>query len=316
MYQQGVGTKVAAFYIGWAHYYNSANHFKQAESIYNLGIQLKAEPLYELETAQKNFRFSVAQRMLYNDESSKKRTISSLEEQRQQITSLSPHQNQISAKRMRTDSYSQEQYNGQPTNTNAMPNTANMQYLDYNNYPNDPAYAISSSLNYVYDNSNVYPPNAEEQTHQTQQLTNFTFEHGFQMPQNFINFSRNSHEQWNAPLCLEEPYDQNRRCFYPKHLVYPGDGREYSLEELKGHKWRMRMEEKRRQEELRIQHENEEKIRQEQERVRLEQERIRQERIKQEQEKIRQEQERIRQEQERVRQVKISFFFEFFKLVC
>ncbi|KAL7035447.1 hypothetical protein ACKWTF_008376 [Chironomus riparius] len=307
LYQQGVGTKVAAFYIGWAHYYNSANHFKQAESIYNLGIQLKAEPLYELETAQKNFRFSVAQRMLYNDESSKKRTISSLEEQRQQITSLSPHQNQISAKRMRTDSYSQDQYSGQQaTSSNAMPNTTNVnvqQYPDYNNYSNDPAYAISSSLNYVYDNSNVYPPTSEEQAQQqAQQPTNFTFECGFQIPQNFINFSRNSHEQWNAPLCLEEPYDQNRRCFYPKHLVYPGDGREYSLEELKGHKWRLRMEEKRRQEELRIQHENDEKIRQEQERARLEQERIRQERIKQEQEKARQEQERIRLEQERVRQ--------------
>jgi len=308
LYQQGVGTKVAAFYIGWAHYYNSANHFKQAESIYNLGIQLKAEPLYELETAQKNFRFSVAQRMLYNDESSKKRTISSLEEQRQQITSLSPHQNQMSAKRMRTDSYSQEQYSGQATSSNAIPNTNtnNIQYPDYNNYSNDPAYAISSSLNYVYDNSNVYPATAEEQPQnpQTQQATNFTFECGFQMPPNFINFSRNSHEQWNAPLCLEEPYDQNRRCFYPKHLVYPGDGREYSLEELKGHKWRLRMEEKRRQEELRIQRENDEKIRQEQEIVRLEQERIRQERIKQEQDRLRQEAEarRIREEQIRKEQ--------------
>lgn len=338
LYQQGVGTKCAAFYIGWAHYYNSANHFKQAESIYNLGIQLKAEPLYEIETAQKNFRFSVAQRMLYNDESSKKRTISSLEEQRQQITSLSPHQNQLSAKRMRTDSYPHDQYNTNNNNNSSNNNVNNVnnsnsnghtnmlqmscnttsnnssnshmhqqqsqQYQDFNpnnTYSNDPGYAISSSLNYVYDDSSVYSNNVEEQQQPPQQVrSSYTFECGFQMPQNFINYSRNSQDPWHAQLFLDEPYDPNRRCYYPKNLVYPGDGHEYSIEELKAHKWRLRMEEKRKQEELRIQRENEEKIRQEQERIRLEQERIRQERLRHEQEalRVRQEQERLRQEAE------------------
>lgn len=308
LYQQGVGTKCAAFYIGWAHYYNSANHFKQAESIYNLGIQLKAEPLHELETAQKNFRFSVAQRMLYNDESSKKRTISSLEEQRQQITSLSPHQNQ--AKRMRTDSYTNEQYqNDQQTNSIQQINNGNhvQQYQDFNNYSNDAGYAISSSLNYVYDDTNlVYNTNVVEETQQQQQqpttVSNYTFENGFQMPQGFVNYSRNSHEPWNALLFLEEPYEPNRKSCYPKHQVYPGDGFEYSLEELKANNWRMKIEEKRRQEELRIQRENEEKIRQEQERIRLEQERVQKER---EAQRIKAEQEaqacRQREESERIR---------------
>ncbi|KAG5680108.1 hypothetical protein PVAND_009634 [Polypedilum vanderplanki] len=303
LYQQGIGTKCAAFYIGWAHYYNSANHFKQAESIYNLGVQLKAEPLNELETAQKNFRFSVAQRMLYNDESSKKRTISSLEEQRQQITSLSPHQIH-SAKRMRSDSQN-DQYN---TTTNSQQYANNHEYNNYNNSnynsnvsPNDASYAICSSLSYVYDDSNGYA-SMEEQPQQHQKPITYTFNCGFQMPPNFINYARNSDDPWNVPLCLEEPYDPNRRCYYPKKSVYSGDDCEYSIEELKAHKWRLKIEEKRREEEMRRQREYEEKLQKEQQ----EKERLRQEteakRQREEQERIRKEQEaqRIKMEQDKL----------------
>lgn len=342
LYQQGIGTKCAAFYIAWSHYYNSANHFKQAESIYNLGVQLKAEPLHELETAQKNFRFSVAQRMLYNDESSKKRTISSLEEQRQQITSLSPHQNQMHAsKRLRTDSQG-DQYNS--TNTSAANSNGSVEHTlqnnqtqtqhqyvnshhEYNNgygsssstnnysnsnvATNDAGFAICSSLSYVYDDSNGYASMEEpqQQQQQPQQPIKYTFENGFQMPPNFSNFARNSHEQWNVFLYLEEPYDPNRRCCYSKNLVYPGDDCEYSLEELKARKWKLKMYEKR-QEEMRKEQERvkqeQERARQEQERIRLEQERIRQEaearRLREEQERIRKEQEaqRIKMEQEKL----------------
>lgn len=313
LYQQGIGTKCSAFYIGWAHYYNSANHFKQAESIFNLGLQLKAEPLHELETAQKSFRFSVAQRMLYNDESSKKRTISSLQEQRQQITSLSPHQNQMpSSKKMRTaDSPQNDQYSSSSSSSSSNqaaptpPQQLQQQYAsphEFNNFANsnaiataEPGFAICSSLNYVYDDSNGYASMEEQQQHQ--KSANFTFECGFQMQENFISYARNSNDQWHAQLFLEEPYDPNRRCFYPKKLVYPGDGCEYSLEELKAHSWKMKMAEKRRQEELRIQRENEEKLRKEQEAIRVRQE---QERLSQEAEarRLREEQELIRKEQE------------------
>ncbi|KXJ82894.1 hypothetical protein RP20_CCG010316 [Aedes albopictus] len=98
LYKKNVGTQCACFYIGWAHYYDAANAFKQAESIYNLGIQVKAQPMDELQEAQNKFRLSIAQRMLYNDASSKKRSANTLVEQRQQITSLSPPQ-----KKMKTE---------------------------------------------------------------------------------------------------------------------------------------------------------------------------------------------------------------------
>ncbi|XP_058822243.1 YLP motif-containing protein 1-like [Topomyia yanbarensis] len=95
LYKKNVGTQCACFYIGWAHYYDAASAFKQAESIYNLGIQVKAQPMEELQEAQNKFRLSIAQRMLYNDASSKKRSANTLVEQRQQITSLSPPQKKL-----------------------------------------------------------------------------------------------------------------------------------------------------------------------------------------------------------------------------
>lgn len=76
LYQRGIGTQCSIFYIGWAHYYDSANAFKQAESVYNLGFQANAQPYSALERSHKDFRFSLSQRMLYNDQQSKKRTVS------------------------------------------------------------------------------------------------------------------------------------------------------------------------------------------------------------------------------------------------
>lgn len=276
--------------------------FKHAESIFNLGIQLKAQPIAELESAQKNFRFSVAQRMLYNDESSKKRTISSLEEQRQQITSLSPHQNHPQAnKRIKLDSQGdqfvvnedQVAENCQQAQNDQYP-SSNGEY-QYASTSSDPGYVISSSLKYVYGDANAYAPVEEQQEEESHSSVVFTFEHGFQAPRNFVNQCRNSQEPWNVPLCLEEPYDPNQRCFYPKHLAYPGNGQEYSLEELKAQKWQ---EERQKQEELRIQTENL-RQRQEQERLRQQQEA---KRLIEEQERIRTEQEalRVRLEQEKI----------------
>ena len=76
LYQRGIGTQCSIFYIGWAHYYDAANAFKQAESVYNLGFQANAQPYSALEKSHKDFRFSLSQRMLYNDQQTKKRTLS------------------------------------------------------------------------------------------------------------------------------------------------------------------------------------------------------------------------------------------------
>lgn len=237
---------------------------------------MKAEPLAELEAAQKSFRFSLAQRMLYNDESSKKRTITSLAEQRQQITSLSPHQQQP-AKRLKIEKPEEQyKYQGNEVLNNTQPDNFQYPSTSFN-----PGQVISESLNYVY--------NDQTQTVQQEEVeVKGTFESGFLAPRNFAPSAKNSHEPWGAPLFLEEPFDPNARCFYPKTSCYPGYGVEYSLEELKAKKWHAFMEQKRLEEE---------RLRRESELIRERQE---QERLRQESEAKRliAEQSRIRKEQE------------------
>lgn len=48
LHQRGLGKQVACFYIGWAAYYESVNAFKEAEAVYNLAFQEKAQPYAEL----------------------------------------------------------------------------------------------------------------------------------------------------------------------------------------------------------------------------------------------------------------------------
>lgn len=424
LYQQGIGTSHASFYIAWSHYYNTANAFKQAESIYNLGIQLRAQPIEELEAAQKNFRYSVSQRVLYNDSSSKKRTMSSLAEQRQQITSLSAHQNGAAQnKRTRYEyeypeqAHPQANYsnnnNGFSSTSSAAAETAESQYNQMshhyqkppeaqipnhnnhykpeiavnqyqanqfpyqkmepqtshhqmdpqhympanqltsnqypkmephlqqtNNYQKQETYVnqctkkpemsvpaqnyqkvepqMQMSQNYYqpkqelqipppsyncpsdphssqyqktptnsvqqnysnHENGNVaagysipyVPYESNENGFSSNQLCEpqvvkvFTYDDGFQVPPNFVQFVRNNSDQWNGPLCLEEPYDPNRKCFYPKHIVYPGDGFEYSLEEILARKWKVKAEETKKMEEEAKRKEAEELERQKQQR--------------------------------------------------
>ncbi|XP_055545752.1 putative RNA exonuclease pqe-1 [Wyeomyia smithii] len=458
LYKKNVGTQCACFYIGWAHYYDAANAFKQAESIYNLGIQVKAQPMEELQEAQNKFRLSIAQRMLYNDASSKKRSANTLVEQRQQITSLSPPQKKLKAENI--DYYQSSQQHTQPpvqqltqppvqqpaqvqvsqapqsqlqsqhsqhqqqpnsqlqqphyagyyqqqqqselpavsaSNSTSSTMTAeqyyqqdkqNASYYQNNNsliyqnqhhqtvssqtqiqspittqpstqrqmqsvqvhhnvqhqlpyqpltsahpHPsqephsasqqlrpqtscsarfqsqvivqappavnqtaapvqsktalpqqhisvlaptqppppqieqpvhksviienysltndsliecnlNNSAYVISSSLNYVYDDADLTGYSIEEPTVEKVDL-NPT---GIRLPINFSREARSNHERWEVPLCLEEPYDLNRKCCYPKGVVYPDlhTGKptmEFSLEEIRARKWYRRKEE-------------------------------------------------------------------------
>lgn len=95
LFNEGIGTMVADFYLGWAYYYDAVDNFKQTEAIYRKGLDARAQPLDELETAHRQFGFSMSQRILYKDEpveaSVKKEFASSLEERRHALTSLRAH---------------------------------------------------------------------------------------------------------------------------------------------------------------------------------------------------------------------------------
>lgn len=243
LYQRGIGTQSSCFYISWAHYYDSASAFKQAESVYNLGFQAKAEPFTELQDAHTKFRLSVSQRMLYNDSSSKKRSANNLNEQRQQITTLTPppvkkNRNEIKD----SQSVHQENLN------NSLNSNHNSSYENEYTFPTNPcgtdnsrpdsepytnlknsAYVITSSLNYIYSENQT----ALDDTISTEENILGNVKIG----PNFARYSRNNYEMWKPLLFLEEPYDENKRCMYQKHLIYPGDENEYSPEEIRAKKW-------------------------------------------------------------------------------
>ncbi|XP_055606747.1 uncharacterized protein LOC129754614 [Uranotaenia lowii] len=91
LYERGIGTLCAEMYIGWAYYYDAEDNFSQTEAIYQRGFDAGAKPREELEQAHQQFGFSMSQRMLHKDESSKMKFKSTLEERRNALTSLRTH---------------------------------------------------------------------------------------------------------------------------------------------------------------------------------------------------------------------------------
>lgn len=245
LYQRNIGTQLSAFYIGWAHYYDAANAYKQAESVYNLGFQAKAQPIEEIQEAHKKFRLSVSQRMLYDDNLSKKRAASNLIDQRNVITSLNPP---TEKKKAENDEYYEKSYNNgvstgapatnpsQSDDSNRINNTntqntgyaynqsSNGVYVEPENETkcdlNNSGFMIAASLNSVYDDTVNYE--TVEEVQEVAEEVVIAQDDGIILPENFARLAKNSYECWDAPLCLDEPYDPNRKCYYPKNIVYPG----------------------------------------------------------------------------------------------
>lgn len=81
----------ADLYIAWSYYYDAMNNFKQTEAIFRKGFDASAQPYDELVQAHQSFSLSMSQRILYNDEDSKAKFLSDLEEKRNALTSLKAH---------------------------------------------------------------------------------------------------------------------------------------------------------------------------------------------------------------------------------
>ncbi|KAL7735494.1 hypothetical protein ACLKA6_010530 [Drosophila palustris] len=67
MYNSGIGTMLADFYIAWAYSYDLGGNMRKANEIFRLGIECRAEPLEELKEAHQHFGYTVAQRMMYTE---------------------------------------------------------------------------------------------------------------------------------------------------------------------------------------------------------------------------------------------------------
>ncbi|XP_017045661.1 uncharacterized protein LOC108091137 [Drosophila ficusphila] len=65
MYNHGIGTMLADFYIAWAYSLDLSGNMRKADEIFRLGLDCRAEPLEELREAHQHFGYTVGQRMLY-----------------------------------------------------------------------------------------------------------------------------------------------------------------------------------------------------------------------------------------------------------
>lgn len=91
LYNNGIGTMVADLYLCWAHYYDYNDNFEKADSVYQKGLDARAQPLDQLEQAHKQFGFSMSQRLLHKDASTREKFLSLMDEQRLALTSLRRH---------------------------------------------------------------------------------------------------------------------------------------------------------------------------------------------------------------------------------
>lgn len=88
MYNDGIGTMLADFYIAWAYSYDLSGNMRKADEIFRLGIECRAEPLEDLREAHQHFGFTVSQRMFYTDGEEVSAVTQELNERRLALQSL------------------------------------------------------------------------------------------------------------------------------------------------------------------------------------------------------------------------------------
>lgn len=103
LFNAGIGTMVADFYICWAYHYDLCGNTRKADEIFRRGIACRAQPFEELQEAHQHFGFSVAQRLMYQDDDEvKESTKRQFEERRLALTSLRGHRRKATVGSIRT----------------------------------------------------------------------------------------------------------------------------------------------------------------------------------------------------------------------
>nr|XP_045013280.1 mitotic checkpoint serine/threonine-protein kinase BUB1 beta isoform X2 [Jaculus jaculus] len=64
LHNQGIGVSLAQFYISWAEEYEARENFKRADTVFQEGIQRKAEPLERLQSQHRQFQARVSRQAL------------------------------------------------------------------------------------------------------------------------------------------------------------------------------------------------------------------------------------------------------------
>lgn len=259
---------VADLYICWAYYYDVHDNFPKAEEIFRKGFDARAQPIEDLETAHRNFGFSMSQRILHKDDSNKQSFLSSMEERRQALTSLRSYKRKHVGS-IRTGTLikshlppkvggSREIYGNENTplnvyedekNNSTIPGPVNVSVVQSivdnvrkqeNAREPGPWSKAKSSKRVLIPMENQHPlafPICEDSNDEPIIVCKPEDLHkGLKLPLNFIR-KNYPQELWNVPIIVDDEIKEFTLPMYDKMNCYPGNGFEYSSEELRAYKW-------------------------------------------------------------------------------
>lgn len=267
LYNSGIGTMVADLYIAWSYYYDAANDLKKAEAIFQKGFNAGAQPFDEMTIAHQAFTVSVSQRLLYDDELSRKQFKATMEEKRNVLTTLRAYSKKYVGSTRVGNAVKSEIPGIVPVNENAETNNQQTRvniHKDDGSMPQD--LPGSSSVKSIFDlskktenvheaglwnkvalktnKSKLFPTKSsqlgfeimEDESLPPMKFNNNLYEMGTKLPANFVSKNK-PQNPWNVPTVIEEPTAPNTIPCYDKFMCYPAPDIEISPEEWRAYRF-------------------------------------------------------------------------------
>lgn len=144
LFQRGTGRQVADFYIGWASYYESREQFKDAEAVFNLAFQEKAQSNAELQSAHTKFNY--VRSIFYQQQQQLQQ-----QQQQQQLHQQPPNDALQQLTTYTQEHHQQQQQQQQPAYTPASRSQQVSQETNFHPYQHHPPPELA------------YHPNAQQQ---------------------------------------------------------------------------------------------------------------------------------------------------------
>lgn len=260
---------IADLYLCWAHYYDYCDNFEKAEAVYQKGLRARAQPLELIEQAHRQFGFSMSQRILYKDESTRQDFRSTMEEKRLALTSLRAHKHRHVGS-IRTGSAVKSVNPGrldQSASTSRRSNRKVQVFEDGDGQaPTSPTASTSvvqTILNSTKKQENMREPGPWNKaklksnalfTGATPSKPSFpilvdediepiplpesenNYIRGIQLPKDFVRKNL-PQEPFSFPLHRDEDPAKRTSYKYDKFMLFPTPDKCYSWEELQAYKW-------------------------------------------------------------------------------
>ncbi|KAL5277528.1 BUB1 family protein [Megaselia abdita] len=246
LYEEGIGTKVADFFISWAFHYDISGNMKRARVVYLKGIDAKAEPQEYMNEHFQHFLATSSQRLLIDDEDEKDAILAKVHERRNALSTLSSVKNRVGSYR-----------SGNPSNIKVIINPQSDDPVDFGVVSRKGESLIQMIVDDMVKNENLVSPVAWNSGKRTKKMVvagnplNFEILEDncmkeqelksrpakTRLPKNFVS-KNDPQEPFECPLIDEENFNvRSVHCFPTTRLYpYPYD-QEYSPEEYNAFKW-------------------------------------------------------------------------------